>query len=368
MKRRTFRWWVTALAAIVLILGTLAMSTACGGDDDESPAPTTSPTASPTPSLPGEGTTLHPARATWDTGWFQLEIYDQALRELGYGIEDPVTLDNPPFYNACALGDVDFWVNGWFPLHNTYLEQEGDKIELVGYVARGGALQGYLIDKSTSEEYGITNIDQFKDPEIAKLFDINGNDKADLVACPPGWGCELVIEHQLDAYELRDTVEEIKAEYSVSMADAIARYESGEPIFFYTWTPNWTVGVLSPGEDVVWLEVPFASLPESQEQYLDLTTVSGVTGCAGGADPCEMGWPANDIRTVANTEFLEGNPAAKALFETAEIPLDAIFAQNALMFEGEDREEDIQRHAEEWIADNQALFDSWIDAALAAVQ
>jgi glycine betaine/proline transport system substrate-binding protein len=50
----------------------------------------------------------------------------------------------------------------------------------------------------------------------------------------PGWGCELVIVHQLEAYELEDAIEPIKAAYSASMADAMGRYQGGEPIFFYT--------------------------------------------------------------------------------------------------------------------------------------
>ncbi len=32
----------------------------------------------------------------------------------------------------------------------------------------------------TAEKYKITNVEQLKDPKIAKLFDSNGNGKADL--------------------------------------------------------------------------------------------------------------------------------------------------------------------------------------------
>jgi len=330
------------------------------------PTPTPSPTPAPTAALPGEGITVSPARATWDTGWFQLEVYIRALEDLGYTVDRATTLDNPPFYESVALGDIDFWVNGWFPLHNTYLEEVQDRVELVGYVAEGGALEGYLVDKATADEYTITNLEDFKDPDIAALFDINNNGLADLVACPPGWGCELVIEHQLDAYELRDYVEPLKGQYSVSMADAIARYQAGESIFFYTWTPNWTVGILEPGVDVVWLSVPFSSLPEEQQQYEDQTTVSGLAGAAGGQDPIDLGFPANDIRPVANSEFLDANPAIRALFEAVSIPLEDIFAQNALMFEGEDREADIIGHAEAWIEENRSDYDSWIQQAMAA--
>jgi len=314
--------------------------------------------------MPGEGTTVSLARATWDTGWFHAEIYAEALRSLGYEIDGPVTLDNPPFYEAVSTGDVDLWVNGWFPLHNTYERFFEGSAEPVGYVAEGGALQGYLIDKATADEHGIVSIEDFERDEIKALFDTTGDGKAEMVACPPGWGCEEVIDHHMDAYELRDHVNPITAGYSASMADALARYQQGESIFFYTWTPNWTVGQLTPGEDVVWIEVERADLPEDQADLEDATTLSGVTGCV--ADPCNMGWPANDIRPVANSDFLSENPAAERLLQVMEIPLDDIFEQNARMNDGEDSEEDLQRHAREWIADNQATFDGWLEEARSA--
>lgn len=311
--------------------------------------------------MPGEGVAVKPARATWDTGWFQTEVYNLALEQLGYDVQRPTTLDNPPFYQAVATGDVDYWVNGWFPLHNTYRDTFESGAELIGYVAKGGALQGYLVDKKTADRYNITQLADFKKAEIKKLFDADGDGKAELVACPPGWGCELVIEHHLDAYGLRDHIDPIKASYSASMADAMGRYQQGQPIFFYTWTPNWTVGMLEPGKDVVWITVDKANLPADQKQYEDATVVKGVKGCV--ADPCNLGWPANDIRPVVNSKFARDNPAAAKLFEVMSIPLADIFAQNARMFEGEDSKEEIQRHAEQWIKDHQEQVNGWLEQA-----
>ncbi len=305
--------------------------------------------------LPGKGKSIKMARATWDTGWFQAEIYRQAFEKLGYEIPEPTTLDNPPFYQAVGQGDVDLWVNGWFPLHNTYEDSFKDGAEKIGYVAKGGALQGYLIDKKTADKYKITNLSDFKKPEIRKLFDSNGDGKAELVACPPGWGCEKKIAEHLDKWKLRDYIEPIKAAYSASMADAIGKFKEGKSILFYTWTPNWTVGMLKPGRDVVWIETPTAT--ETQ-------TVAGLEGCV--ADPCKMGWDANDIRPVANKKFLKDNPAVKVLLEEMSIPLADIFAQNAKMNAGEDKPTDIQRHAAEWIKANQDKVDGWIKAAMDA--
>ncbi len=314
--------------------------------------------------MPGEGKTIRFARASWDTGWFQAEIYQKAFEALGYEVEGPITLDNPPFYQSVGQGDVDVWVNGWFPIHNTYKEAFEPGAKIIGYVAEGGALQGYLVDKKTAEEHNITNLEDFKKPEIKKLFDSDGDGLAEMVACPPGWGCEKVIAHHFDAYELRDHVEPIKAAYTASMADAIGRFKNGQSIFFYTWTPNWTVGLLAPGEDVVWIEVPFPDLPPDQKHMEDMTTIPGVEGCVD--DPCEMGWPANDIRPVANVAFLNENPAIARLLEVMSIPLQDIFAQNAKMNEGEDKPSDLERHAEEWIAANQEQVDAWLAEARSA--
>jgi glycine betaine/proline transport system substrate-binding protein len=307
--------------------------------------------------LPGEGKEVKMARATWDTGWFHAAIYKRALEELGYEVGEITTLDNPPFYQAVGQGDIHLWVNGWFPLHDTYRDAFEKGAEIVGYVAEGGALQGYLVDKKTAEEHGITNLADLRKPEIKQLFDSNGDGKAEMVACPPGWGCEEQIEKHLDEFEMRDHIEPIKASYAASMADAIARFREGKPILFYTWTPNWTVGVLTPGEDVVWIETPEAT-PE--------TTIEGVKGCV--EDPCEMGWEANDIRPVANKEFLDENPAVRKLLEVMSIPLEDIFAQNAKMFEGEDSPEDLERHAQEWIEANRETFNNWIEQAKQAAQ
>ena len=70
---------------------------------------------------PGEGITVKPARATWDTGFFQEALVRRGLETLGYDVEKPKTLVNPIFYKTVTLGDIDYWTNGWFPMHNDQL-------------------------------------------------------------------------------------------------------------------------------------------------------------------------------------------------------------------------------------------------------
>ena len=299
------------------------------------------------------------ARATWDTGWFQAEVYKLLLERLGYRVEGPVTMENREFYHAVATGEVDLWVNGWFPTHDRHLE--AGLVETVGTQVDAGALQGYFVDTATAEAHGITNLGDLADPGIAALFDLDGNGKADLIGCQAGWTCGEIIEHHLQSFRLTATVEQVQGEYSPLVSETIARHRAGQPVLYYTWTPNWTVGELVPGRDVVWLETPFASLPPDQESFLDRTSIPGIPGCAN--DPCQVGWPPNDIRAVANSGFLKHNPAVRKLLEQVVIPLEDISAQNARMVEDEGDPEDISRHAEDWVLANEPLVSEWIHRA-----
>ena len=312
--------------------------------------------------LPGEGVEAKPGRATWNTGYFQEVLVRTGLTELGYEVADVKELTNPLFYQTLALGDLDYWTNGWFPIHYAQQPKNFDqRAEEIGYVVKAGGLQGYLVSKKDAEKFNIKSLDDFKRPEVKEAFDANGDGKADLTACPAGWGCEKTISHHMDVYDLDDHINPIKAGYSASMADALGRYQSGKPIFFYTWAPNWTIFKLKPGKDVVWINVPEIKPTEGQKAQADRLTVSGIEGAV--TDPVKLGFIVADIRIVANKQFLEKNPAAKKFFQVFTLPLGDINAQNTRMENGEKSAEDIQRHVNEWIAANQEKWNGWLEAA-----
>jgi glycine betaine/proline transport system substrate-binding protein len=237
------------------------------------------------------------------------------------------------------------------------------KIKPVGHQVEAGALQGYLVDRATADRLESTNLGDLKDPQIAAEFDTDGDGRAELIGCNPSWGCWRTVEHQVDDYGLRATVDHVQGDYSARIADAIAAYREGKPLLAYTWTPNWTVSELVIGEDVMWLSVPFSSWPDDPEAD---TEAERIPGCL--ETPCNMGFAPSDIRVVANIEFLEANPAAATLFELVEIPLEDIAAQNVRMRAGESSEEEIRRHAEEWVEANREQVDQWLAAAREAAQ
>ncbi len=314
--------------------------------------------AAPTTPLPGQGITVYPVKNPVPEESFQHLIVMRALEKLGYDVKPYKDVDYPTAYMSIAAGDATFIASHWNPLHADFYKNAGGdaKFTRQGSLIENAA-QGYLIDKKTADQYHITNMGQLQDSKIAALFDSDGDGKADLAGCTPGWGCEAVVEHQLDAYKLRATVTHHQGNYAAMMADTITRFKAGEPVLYYTWTPYWVSSELKPGQDVVWLEVPFSALP-GEQKGLDTTLPNGKN----------YGFVVNKQQIVANKAWTAANPAAATLFANMQIPLADINAQNYQMSQGEKTEADIERHVDHWIRAHQATFDGWIAQALAAAK
>ena len=293
--------------------------------------------------------------SSWVLELFQTYIVNIGLEKLGYKIEKPKQIEYLPIYISIANGELDYSTVYYDPQHKEYFENSGgeEKLEAVGTLTPDG-IQKYEIDKKTADKYKITSLQQLKDPKIAKLFDSDGDGKANLVGCTSGWSCELVINHHLKTYGLEDTVEHNQGQYEILLADAITRYKQGESILYYAYDPHWISTVLKQGEDVVSLEAPFTSLPKSMGNITEKDTL---------VDGKNLGFPIVQQRIVANKKFLEANPVAKRWFELVKIPIEDMNEESLRIKEGEDKEEDIWRHAQEWVENNQEKYNTWLETA-----
>ena len=305
--------------------------------------------------LPGKGVKVQPLSSLVEES-FQTLLVVRALEKLGYEVQSIKEVDYPVAHVAVANGDATFIANHWNPHHAEFYKSAGGdaKLSRKGEYS-SGAVQGYLIDKKTADQYHITNLGQLTDPKLARLFDSTGDGKADLVGPSAGWGGEAVVEHQLTTFKLRDTVSYVQGNYAALIADTVARFKSGKPVLYYGWTPYWLTNVIRPGKDSVWLEVPFSAMPGVQ--------AGTDTKQANGRN---YGFPLNNEYIVANKVFVEKNPAAGKLFEIMKLPLNDISIQNHFMHEGQNSQRDIERHTDSWIKAHQQTFDGWIAQAMAA--
>ena len=299
--------------------------------------------------------TIRSANSTWKEESFQTNIVNIGLEKLGYNIEKPKQIEYPRIYISLANGDLEYSTVYYQPGHEQFFKNAGGekKLEGVGILTPPG-IQGYQIDKKTADKYNITNIEQLKNPEIAKLFDSDKDGKADLVACNPGWRCELVIDHQLKTYGLEDTVEQNRGQYESLLKNAISRYKQGKPIIYYAYNPHWISTQLKLNKDVVWLEVPFTSLPKEMGNLSEKDT---------SLDGKNFGFQITQQRIVGNKKFLEANPVVRKWFELVQIPIEDMSAESLRIKEGENQEKDILRHAQEWVENNQEKYDSWLETA-----
>ncbi len=334
---------------------------------------------------PGEGVSLKMAQANWSTGYFQAALYRAMLQELGYEVSDPADLELGPSlaYLAMAEGDADFWVNSWYPGHNSWLANElpdgsevGDHLSKVGAEMPAGGLQGFLITKSFAEKYGIATLDDLNgNPEAIAEYDVDdsipGNGVADIYGCPETWTCDDIIQSQI-AFSGWENIEQVLAGYDAMFAEAVAKANDGAPMVAYTWTPSSYITQLRPGDNVVWVGVENVlddSNPLGREGGEEWDQRPGTAGLSPESCPdavergtCQLGWVAADILVTARNDLLENHPAAAKLLEVVELNVVDVSLQVVAQEAGSSPED----LAQEWIVENREKVDGWLSEARAA--
>ena len=393
---------------LLLLLAAFALFAAACGDDGDGDATETAETEAPAATTeamveeepmeeemsmtPGEGVTVTMGRANWSTGYFQAELYRQLLEELGYEVTDPAELELGPnnAYVAMAQGQMDFWANSWYPGHLAWLAGEltdgslvGNHLTVLGEEMIAGGLQGFLVTKSFADEFGVYTMDALNDnPDAIAAFDasdpVPGNGIADIFGCPESWTCDNIITNQI-AFSGWDNIQQTIAGYDAMFAQAVDSANENVPMVAYTWTPSAYITQLRPGDNVYWMGVDDIlddSNPANQEGGEEHSqrgedgtggyAAIGPDQCPSAADNadglCPIGWIAADILVTANNDFLAANPAAAALLEAVKLSVIEVSLANVEQGEGA-APGDL---ATDWIANNRATVDAWLDAARAA--
>ena len=389
--------WGFRFASLVVVAAIISAACTGGDGNDTTTVPeATAPTDAAPPDevspMPGDGISVTMGRANWNSGYFQAEIFRQLLGELGYEVSDPAELELGPnaAYVALAEGQMDFWANSWYPLHDSWLAGElpdgslvGHHLTVVGEQMIAGGIQGFLVTKSFADEYGVYTMDELnRNADALAAFDatdpVPGNGVADIFGCAESWTCDNIIESQI-AFSGWDNIVQTIAGYDAMFAQAVDAANESLPMVIYMWTPSAYITMLRPGDNVYWLGVESIlddSNPTGFEggEAHDQRGADGTGGYAAiGADLCPaagdtddglcpIGWVAADILVTANTEFLEANPAAEALFEVVRLSVIEVSQANVAQDEGTVAAD----LATAWIADNRTTVDGWLDAARGA--
>ena len=179
-----------------------------------------------------------------DLNWTSAQVQNriaQYIVEKGYGYPTDLVFGGTlPLFQGLKGGDTHVTMEIWLPNQSIGWEEA---VELGEVVSVGKSLVGdwqstfvvpaYVADANPDLK---TPQDLMK-PEYQELFSTaDSRGKARLVACVPGWSCELVNDAQIEAYGLSDSLHIIKPGSQDAMfSEIFGAYEKQEPWLGYMW-------------------------------------------------------------------------------------------------------------------------------------
>ena len=179
-----------------------------------------------------------------DLNWTSAQVQNriaQYIVEHGYGYPTDLVFGGTlPLFQGLRGGDTHVTMEIWLPNQADAWAEALANGEVVSIGASLGKdwQSTFVIPAYLQEEYpDLDHVDDLKDPKYQELFSTDDSrGKARLVACVPGWSCELVNDAQIEGYELTDYLHVIKPGSQDAMfSEVYGAYERGEPWLGYMW-------------------------------------------------------------------------------------------------------------------------------------
>ena len=179
-----------------------------------------------------------------DLNWTSAQVQNriaQYIVEHGYGYPTDVVFGGTlPLFQGLRGGDTHVTMEIWLPNQSDAWDEALGNGEVVPIGASLGKdwQSTFVIPAYLQEEHpDLDHIDDLKDPKYQELFSTDDSrGKARLVACVPGWSCELVNDAQIAGYELEEYLYVVKPGSQDAMFSEIyGAYEAKEPWLGYMW-------------------------------------------------------------------------------------------------------------------------------------
>ena len=179
-----------------------------------------------------------------DLNWTSAQVQNriaQYIVEYGYDYPTEVIFGGTlPLFQGLRTGDTHVTLEIWLPNQASAWEEALANGEVVSIGKSLGSdwQSTFVIPAYLQEEYpDLDHVDDLKDPKFQELFSTaDSRGKARLVACVPGWSCELVNDAQIAGYGLEEYLHVIKPGSQDAMfAEVTGAYEKREPWLGYMW-------------------------------------------------------------------------------------------------------------------------------------
>ncbi|MGR0278226.1 ABC transporter substrate-binding protein [Marinomonas dokdonensis] len=218
---------------------------------------------------------------------------------------------------------------------------------------------GFYIPGYIQDEYNVKSVYDLKKPEIAKLFDSDGDGLGEYWPGAPGWTGVKINQVKAKSYGFDEYFEPVVVSDSIIKAQLKTAYRKKEGILFYYWTPEW----LHYAYDLRKLEEPkFTGYAgDSKKQHEDYNP----EGCYKFNDT-ENWLEDSDITcNIPETEIFIGysvsleERAPKVAEFLSKVSLDAGYVSEWVYKIASENEDPIDM-AEEWVKNNSKIVETWL--------
>ena len=213
------------------------------------------------------------------------------------------------------------------------------------------------------KDLGVTKLEDLAKPEVAKLFDSDGNGKGEMWAGAVGWESTNHSEVRGKSYGFDKTMEYTTVDQAVFLAQLQDAYAQKKPIAFYYWTPEWIFAAF----DLVKLEEPefdgyATESAKGSERY-------NPNGCYTFYQPAERndwleassikcGQPPTRVNIAHSKALADRAPKISQFLKQVKLDADVV---NQWILAMEVDKKDVADVAKDWIAANKDMIEKeWL--------
>lgn len=242
-------------------------------------------------------------------------------------------------------GSIDVHTDLWMPNNQAMWDQYIDDAQTV---ATNQPYQGTsnIYVPSYVADMGITSIEDLNNPEVAAMFDTDGDGKGEYWPGDVTWASTKRWQIKFKSYGLDGLWEPSIVSADTFKAGLEAAYAASKPQLFYYWTPE----ALHVKYDLTALEEPerfdgCEDVDLDAEDWLEVSEFECVIA-------------PNDVYVAYSKSLETRNPEVAEMLSRIQFNGDEINGWIVEMFENK---RDPQEVAEEWIEDNMDTVNGWIN-------
>ena len=147
---------------------------------------------------------------------------------------------NPIVFEAMDSGAMHAHPEVWMPnqqnLHDTFVKTKGTVEMNKNGVA---AFQGMCVPKGLADKHGIKSIDDLTNPDVAALFDTDGDGKGEVWIGAPGWASTNVEKIRAKSYGYDQTFELTESDETLAYANLDNAIKGNKPWVGFCYTPHY---------------------------------------------------------------------------------------------------------------------------------